>query len=215
MITVSPTNQTVLVGNATVTAVTLSVPRVTVIASGVSGPPGPPGRDADVQISNTFVLAGDGLSGGGSLSGNVTISVDSSVLRSGTITVDDANSRVGINELAPRVDLQIRDIGLGTYSANTTSTTPNQIIDSWSTSDFRSAKYHVQVYSPSEDSYSISELFLLHHAGEVYLTEYAIINTGNSLASFSASVFNGTVRLLCTPRNAINSIKVFRSALKD
>lgn len=189
--------------------------RIVVTSPAVVGPPGPPGRDADVQISNTFVLAGDGLSGGGSLSGNVTISVDSSVLRSGTITVDDANSRVGINSLAPRVDLQIRDIGLGTYSANTTSTTPNQIIDSWSTSDFRSAKYHVQVYSISEDSYSISELFLLHHAGEVYLTEYAIINTGNSLASYSASVFNGTVRLLCTPTNAINSIKVFRSALKD
>ena len=99
MITVSPTKQTVLVGNATVTAVTLSVPRVTVIASGVSGPPG---RDAELQLSNTFVLPGDGLSGGGSLSSNVIMSVDSSVLRSGTITVDSANSRVGINELAPK-----------------------------------------------------------------------------------------------------------------
>lgn len=201
--------------NETKNVVSIFSDRIVVTSPAVTGPPGPPGRDAELQLSNTFVLPGDGLSGGGSLSSNVTISVDSSVLRSGTITVDSANSRVGINELAPRVDLQIRDIGLGTYSANTNSTTPNQIIDSWSTSDFRSAKYHIQIYSASEDSYSISELFLLHHASEVYLTEYAIINTGNSLASYSASIFNGTVRLLCTPRNAINSIKVFRSALKD
>jgi hypothetical protein len=189
--------------------------RIVVTSPAVMGPPGPPGRDGDAQTSNTFIIAGDGLSGGGSIGSNVTISVDDSVLRSGTITVDDANSRVGINSLAPRVDLQIRDIGLGTYSANTSSMTPNQIIDSWSTSDFRSAKYHIQIYSPSEDSYSISELFLLHHAGEVYITEYAIVNTGNYLASYSASIFNGTVRLLCSPKNAINSIKVFRSTLKD
>jgi hypothetical protein len=185
---------------------------VLVTAGGVIGPPGPPGVDT---TSNVYVLAGDGLSGGGALTSNVTLDVDATVLRTGVITVDSANATVGINALQPRVDLQIRDIGLGTYSANTTVTTPNQIIDTWDAAVFRSAKYHIQIYSISEDEYSISEIFLLHHNGDVYLTEYAIINTGNPLATFSASIFNGTVRLLCTPFNAINDIKVFRSALKD
>lgn len=212
MITINETSYRVLVGNTAVTSVSVSTPAVLVTAGGVIGPPGPPGVDT---TSNLYVLAGDGISGGGQLNSNVTVSVDNTVLRTGVIVVDTANAAVGINALLPRVDLQIRDIGLGTYTANTSTTTPNQIIDTWNTSDFRSAKYHIQIYSASEDDYSISEIFLLHHNGEVYLTEYAIINTGNPLAAFSASIFNGTVRLLCSPFNAINDIKVFRSALKD
>lgn len=212
MITVSENSYRVLVGNSVITTVSVSNPTVLVTAGSVMGPPGPPGVDTS---SNVYVLGGDGLTGGGQLTDNVTISVDATVLRTGVITVDSVNATVGINALEPRVDLQIRDIGLGTYTANTTTTTPNQIIDSWDASVFRSAKYHIQIYSVSQDAYSISELFLIHHNAEVYLTEYAIINTGNALASFSASIFNGTVRLLCSPTNAINRIQVFRSALKD
>jgi len=199
---------------------------VTVYAPAVQGPRGPAGPSSAAQLANTSVLAGDGLSGGGTLDANVTLAVDSTVVRtsgdqdiSGTknfssvLYIDSANSRVGINTVDPRIDLQIGNVGLGTYTLHTTNTFPNQIADSWSALNFRSAKYQVQVYSNSANQYEISEIFLMHDDSNVFITEYAIINQGERLMTFDASINNSTVRLLCNPNYAINEVKVFRTVL--
>ena len=199
---------------------------VTVYAPAVQGPRGPAGPSSAAQLANTSVLAGDGLSGGGTLDANVTLAVDSTVVRtsgdqdiSGTknfssvLYIDSANSRVGINTVDPRIDLQIGNVGLGTYTLHTTNTFPNQIADSWSALNFRSAKYQVQVYSNSANQYEISEIFLMHDDSNVFITEYAIINQGERLMTFNASINNSTVRLLCNPNYAINEVKVFRTVL--
>jgi hypothetical protein len=190
-----------------------------VTASAAQGPRGPEGN-VSAALDQVSVNTGDGLSGGGALSSNVTVEVDNTVVRTtgnqqvgGIVYIDSANSRVGINTLDPKVDLQIGDVGLGTYTLTTTSTTPNQIADQWSATAFRSAKYQVQVYSTSQGEYEISEIFLVHNDNEVFVTEYAIVNQGTRLATFSASIFNGTVRLLCSPQYAINTIRVFRTVL--
>lgn len=200
--------------------------RVTVYAPAVQGPRGPAGESSAGQLANTSIVAGDGLSGGGALSSNVSIAVDSTVVRTSgdqaidgnkrfgaTLYIDAANSRVGVNNLDPRIDLQIGDVGLGTYTLNTTSSMANQIADSWSALDFRSAKYHVQVYSNTAVQYEISEIFLMHDNSNVFITEYAIINQGERLMTFDASINNSTVRLLCTPNYAVNQVKVFRTVL--
>ena len=183
------------------------------------GPRGPEGN-VSAALDQISVNSGDGIQGGGVLSSNVTISVDSSVVRSsgsqtvGSIVyIDEANSRVGINTVDPKVDLQIGDVGLGTYTLTTSSSAPNQIADQWNASDFRSAKYQVQVYSASAGEYEISEIFLVHNDSEVFTTEYAMVNQGTRLATFSASIFNGFVRLLCSPTYSINTIRVFRTVL--
>lgn len=200
--------------------------RVTVYAPAVQGPRGAQGESATGQLANTAVVAGDGISGGGTLASNVTVSVDSTVVRTAgdqniagnkrfgsTLYIDAANSRVGVNNLDPKIDLQIGEVGLGTYTLNTTSSIANQIADSWSALDFRSAKYQVQVYSNTAAQYEISEIFLMHDDSNVYITEYAIINQGERLMTFDASIHNSTVRLLCTPNYAINQVKVFRTVL--
>ena len=202
-------------------ATTVDVTQNTIIvtAGAQQGPRGPAGN-VEGAISGYTVTAGDGLSGGGSITSNVTIDVDSSVVRStgqqtvGSILyVDEANSRVGINQSDPKIALHIGAVGLGTYSLTTSSTIPNQIADQWSASDFRSAKYQVQVYSNSSNEYEISEIFIVHDDSNVFLTEYAIVNQGTRLAQFDASIFSGTVRLLCSPTYAINDIKVFRTVI--
>lgn len=204
--------------------VTVAEDVVVVSAIAAQGPPGLPGADAD--LSNVSVTAGDGLSGGGTLESNVTLAVDSTVVRTSgdqsiagnktfdsVLYVDSANSRVGINTLDPRIDLQIGEVGLGTYVLNTSTALPNQIADAWSANDFRSAKYQVQIYSNTANEHEISEIFLLHDDSNVYVTEYAIINQGTRLMQFNASIHNSTVRLLCTPTYAVNQVKVFRSVI--
>lgn len=193
---------------------------------GPRGPAGPAGDSGTAVLANTYILAGDGISGGGALSSNVSVEVDNTVVRTAgdqdidgnkrfgsTLYIDSANSRVGVNNIDPRIDLQIGNVGLGTYTLHTTNTFPNQIADTWSAADFRSAKYQVQVYSNSANQYEISEIFLMHDDSNVYVTEYAIINQGERLMTFNASIINSTVRLLCNPNYAINEVKVFRTVL--
>ena len=201
------------------TLVTVSQNVLLVTASAAQGPRGPVGN-VSAALDQISVYTGDGLTGGGALSSNVTVQVDSSVVRttgnqtiSSVLYLDEANSRVGINTSDPKIDLQVGEVGLGSYVLNTSSASPNQIADQWSASSFRSAKYQVQVYSASAGEYEISEIFIVHNDVDVFTTEYAIVNQGTRLASFSASIFGGTVRLLCSPTYAINTIKVFRTVL--
>jgi hypothetical protein len=210
-------------------AVTTLPDRLIINAPAVVGPRGPRGEDGigSDALGNVYVEAGDGLSGGGNLASNVSIAVNSTVVRTSgnqqiggnkrfgdaVLYIDAANSKVGINQSNPRIDLQIGEVGLGTYTVTTSTSIPNQIIDSWSASDFRSAKYQVQIYSASVNEYEISEIFLVHDDSNIYATEYAVINQGTRLMEFSASIFNSTVRLLGSPTYAVNTVKVFRTVL--
>lgn len=210
-------------------SVTTLPDRLVINAPAVVGPRGPRGADGigSDALGNVYVEAGDGLSGGGNLSSNVSIAVNNTVVRTSgdqqvngnkrfgdaVLYIDAANSKVGINQSNPRIDLQIGEVGLGTYTVTTSTSIPNQIIDSWSASDFRSAKYQVQIYSASVNEYEISEIFLVHDDSNIYATEYAVINQGTRLMEFSASIFNSTVRLLGSPTYAVNTVKVFRTVL--
>lgn len=94
----------------------------------------------------------------------------------------------------------------------TTSTTAaNQVVTQTSISEYRSAKYTVQVTSGS--SYQSSEVLLVHDGTTAYITEYAVITTGSSLATFSADVSGGNMRLLVTPTNAVSTIRTVGHAV--
>lgn len=210
-VTVNPVQMVVEINTSSPTTVTVERPQATITAVAEQGPRGPAGQSG---TANTFIVAGDGIEGGGSLTANVTVSVDATVARvGGVLWLDYSNARVGINQLDPKIDLHIGDAGMGSYSVSLTNGTPNQIVDNWSALDFRSAKYHIQLHAPGVDEYEVSELLIVHNASEVYLTEYAIINQGVRLAQYSASVFNNTVRLLCSPTYGTSQVRVFRTVL--
>jgi hypothetical protein len=71
----------------------------------------------------------------------------------------------------------------------------------------------VQVHDLSNNDYQSSEILLIHDGVEAYLTEYAIVYTDGSLASFNGDINGGNVRLLATPTNNTNEIKVIRTNL--
>lgn len=184
--------------------------RVTAVAEqGPRGPAGPAGGGA----ANTWVFAGDGLLGGGQISSNVNLSVDSSVLRNtGVLTIDESNSRVGIGNTYPLTSLQVLTSGYSSSSL-TTSSTSTQVLDTFASTAFRTAKYLVQVHDTVDNNYQASEILVLHNGTQTYVTEYGLIYTDSSLASFSADISAGIVRLLVTPTNAENLIRVSRMAI--
>ncbi len=80
---------------------------------------------------------------------------------------------------------------------STTSSTSQTAINTFAAATYRSAKYNIQVVRGS--SYQTSEVLVIHDGSNSYGTEYAVIKTGNSLATFDTDINSGNVRLLATP----------------
>lgn len=89
----------------------------------------------------------------------------------------------------------------------TTSTTNQIVVDSFSVSSYRSAKYLMQVTSGS--SYQMIELSLIHNGTTVYMAQYGDVRTGSSLGTFDAEINSGSLNILFTPENAITTVKAY------
>jgi hypothetical protein len=111
----------------------------------------------------------------------------------------------------------------------TVATTVTTLVDSFLSTEFRSAKYFIQISSGGGAGHTLStatfqavELILItDNVGTVYATEYGLVSTGGVsggavLGSFTAdlSVIDNTARLYFTPNAATNkTIKVLRISM--
>jgi len=93
----------------------------------------------------------------------------------------------------------------------TSATTADQVLDSISATTYRSVKYQIQVTSST--SYHVTEVTVLHDGTDTFISEYGTITTGTSLATFTADVSGGNLRLLTTPTNAVTTYKVMATAI--
>ena len=95
-----------------------------------------------------------------------------------------------------------------------TSSTAEQVIDTFSKNRFRSVKYQVQV--TNNTSYHTTEILLVHDGTITYLTEYGTIVTDQSLSSFSSVIIDNNVRLLATPTlSSLTKFKSIRTAINS
>lgn len=101
---------------------------------------------------------------------------------------------------------------LYTNTANTTGTTPNQVVDSFSISEYRTVKYIIQ--ASSETEVHTSEVTLMHNDITVFKTEYNVMYSGASaLMTTSASISDGVVSLTVTPAVSNLTVDVTRIGL--
>ena len=99
-----------------------------------------------------------------------------------------------------------------TVSSLTTTSTSEVALDVFDKDQFRSARYQLQVTSGS--SYHTVEFIIVYDGSTTYNTEYAIIKTGSSLASFSSDISSGNVRLLVTPASTDSTtFKAIRTSI--
>ena len=93
-----------------------------------------------------------------------------------------------------------------TQAVSSTSATQ---VDSFALATFRSAKYLVQITQGS--AYQVSEIYVLHNGTNTYMTEYAVLESGSALATFTTDINGANVRLLVTMGSAsaavVKSIK--------
>lgn len=96
----------------------------------------------------------------------------------------------------------------GSSNSQTTSTTANNIVDSFAKTLYRSAKYYVQITAGSD--YHITEVLLLHDGSQVYVAEYGTVYSNTSLGNVSANINSSNVNLLVAPTNSSSVIKTKR-----
>lgn len=101
------------------------------------------------------------------------------------------------------LDFEIVDTG------NITVGTSNVIVDTFNSSQYRSAKYTISSTNPYDSQ--LAEILLLQNNGTVAITVYGILTTGNNTVSFYANISGTTVNLLATGTTALNQLRIQRT----
>ena len=106
----------------------------------------------------------------------------------------DVNGTVTATAVKVASTAQIEDF------TNTTSSTSQATIASWSSSTFGGAKVLVEAKDGSNRH--ITELLITHDGSAATYTEYGSIWTSSALASYEVDISSGTVRLRVTPASS-------------
>lgn len=113
--------------------------------------------------------------------------------------------------LAVNMMPQLQSGNLTSNVVTTSSNTANQILDIFASSSYRSVKYQIQITSGTD--YQYSEVSLIHNGTTSYITEYGLISTNSTLANYDTNISGGNVRLLISPVNNINTIKLIKTSI--
>ena len=87
------------------------------------------------------------------------------------------------------------------------------IVDSWSVSSVAAAEYKMHLKATNSNNYTFSKISLLHDNGNAYTTEYAMVISNNQVATVSANINAGIVRLYVSPLSSGVYYKLSRSVL--
>jgi hypothetical protein len=100
---------------------------------------------------------------------------------------------------------------LDTATLTTSTTSANQVVDSFTAATYRTAKYLISISSGTD--YQSVELLVVHNGTTASQTTYADVMTNTDLAAFTVDISGANVRLLTTPVNAVTAYKVTRTAI--
>ena len=139
----------------------------------------------DVVPGNNITIIGD------SINKKLTISTVDSPSFNGSVTFGNLSSLTSVE-----------------YQ---TSSTSQVSVDFFQASQFRSAKYYVQLTSGA--NYHVIELRVLHDGTTVYMIQYGEMYTNISLGTFDAEITGGFLYLLFTPVNASTTVKLTRNTI--
>jgi hypothetical protein len=94
-------------------------------------------------------------------------------------------------------------------SGNVSATTGGDIIDTFDSSIYRSAKYVIQVSDSVSGEYEVREALVVHDGSAAYITEYGITYTGSAMiGDASVSMSAGNVQLTYTTASVTATVKV-------
>ena len=173
----------------------------------------------DNTISTNSSNANLELTGNGT--GTVTISGFGFPTSDGSanqVLKTDGSGNLGFVTLTSPSTLNHSEIGDNTATVATSATS---LVDSWASSSYRSAKYHISISDATNSRFEIAEVSLIHGPSadsttEAFLTVFG--NTGSysaPLCTFTAEIDDGNVRLLATNITSDSCVFKFQRTLID
>ena len=87
-------------------------------------------------------------------------------------------------------------IAASTAVQATVAVTSATSVDTWAIATYRSVKYIVQITQGS--AYQVSEIMVIHNGTTTTMTEFAVLETGSALGTFTSDISGGNARLLVT-----------------
>jgi hypothetical protein len=94
-------------------------------------------------------------------------------------------------------------------TGNITVGTSNVTIDSFSATQYRSAKYVISSINGTDGTYA--EVGLIQTNGAVLITPYAIMNTGSNSLTFYANISGSTVNFIVNGTTSSNQLRIQRT----
>jgi len=115
---------------------------------------------------------------------------------------------------ASATTIKINDIAVYTSATNTTTATTQYAILPLSSTTYSSVEYLIQAKSGSNTH--VSKVLVIHNGTDVTITEQNAITSDTYIASYSADINSGNIRLLVTPASATSTtVKVVATAIKS
>ena len=169
--------------------------------------------------TSTLAVSAQGLTG----SPNITVTdvnavdaiISGNLSVAGTITSLDQNDILATGIITASSGVDLGDPGIVTLSSNTltTTSTSTDTVASISATVNRSATFQVQVTRGTE--YHMTTINLIHDGTQAFISEYGTIRTGQSLATFSADINSGNLRLRATPTSTDSTVfKLSKTTIK-
>ena len=101
---------------------------------------------------------------------------------------------------------------IASFTSNIITGTAQVNLDFWSSTNYRSARYFVQITDGS--NIHVSEISLFHDGVKAYINEYGIATNNGQLGSFDATLGGGNVTVKFTPTSATAmTIKMVRTTI--
>jgi len=122
----------------------------------------------------------------------------------------DANAEIVIQSYTSA--LLAEPLIAGSDTATTVNTQPS-VLDTFSSTDYRTAKYIISAAAAGE--YQSTEVLVIHDDTSAYVTVYAVLTTGNSeIITFSANVVSSNVELYGTSVSGESQVKLQRTYVR-
>ena len=161
--------------------------------------------------------AGDMTSGNGFVNGYfgantlTTTFLKGGNVQSNSVITITSNTNIG-NSTVSVYTLHSNVTHIMSSSYTTTNTDP-QIVDTFTTTEFRSGKYLISIKNTDNNDYQTTEIMLLQDGTNASVTEYATLVSSTVLGTFVANINSTTVRLFITPLNSNNTVKYQRTLM--
>lgn len=161
--------------------------------------------------------AGDMTTGNGFITGTFGANtITATFLRGGNVqsnSVLTITTNTNIGNSSVDVSYLHNNVAHVKAGSHTTTNTDAQIVDTFDSTLYRAGKYLISIKDTANTEYQSTEIMVLQNGTNASTTEYAVLSTATTLATFSANIDSGSVRLYCVPSFSNNVIKFQRTLL--